>query len=94
MITSHVDDLLFSGSGAEVMQEVFKKLTRTYSMTFQETATEYLGYTITRNERENAISLSQRGSILKLLDLFPQKSFTKTSRTPFLRTTVVSEDLI
>ena len=53
-------------------------------MTFQENATEYLGYTITRNEQEQTISLSQKGSVLKLLDLCPPKSFSKTSHTPLL----------
>ena len=51
-------------------------------MTFQEIATEYLGYTITRDEEERTLSLSQKGSILKVLDLFPPKSFSKTIPIP------------
>ena len=61
---------------------------------FQETATEYLEYTITRYEEEKTMSRSQNESILRILDLFPPKSFTKTSRTRFLRTTVINEDLM
>ena len=61
-------------------------------MTFQETATEYLGDTIIRNKKKNIISLSQKGSILKFLDLFPPKSFTKISCSPFLRTTIIKKD--
>ena len=87
LITSHVDNLLFCSSDINDTSEVFNKLANTYSMTFQETATEYLGYTITRNENEKTYSPSQKGSVLKLLDLFPPKSFTKTSRIPFDRTT-------
>ena len=67
MITSHVDDLLFLSSDINDTLEIFNKLANTYSMTFQENATEYLGYTITRNEQEQTISLSQKGSVLKLL---------------------------
>ena len=63
-------------------------------MTFQETATECLGYTITRDEKERTLSLSQKESILKLSDLFPPKPFTKTSSSPFLRTTVIDEELL
>ena len=33
-------------------------------------------------------------SVLKLLDLFPPKSFTNTSHTPFRRTTVINENLL
>ena len=89
LVTSHVDDLLFLSPNAEVIQEIFNKLSETYTMTFQENATEYLGYTITRNDNDKTISLSQKGSVVKLLDSFPPKSFTRTSRTPFLRTTII-----
>ena len=61
-------------------------------MTFQATTTEYSGYTINLNEKEKTISLSQIGSILKLFHLFPPKSFTKTTCSPFLRTIVINED--
>ena len=94
LITSHVDDLLFLSSDINDTLEIFNKLANTYSMTFQENATEYLGYTITRNEQEQTISLSQKGSVLKLLDLYPPKSFSKTSHTPFLRTTMIDEELL
>ena len=46
------------------------------------------------NENDKTISLSQKGSVLKLLDSFPPKFFTKTSRAPFLRTTFIDENLL
>ena len=79
LITSHVDDLLFLSSDINDTLEIFNKLANTYSMTFQENATEYLGYTITRNEQEKTISLSQKGSVLKLLDLYLQNLFQNIS---------------
>ena len=75
LVTSHVDDLSFLSPNAEVIQEIFNKLSDTYTMTIQENTTEYLGYTINRNEKGKNTSLSQKGSVLKLLDLFPLKSF-------------------
>ena len=62
---------------ADVVQEIFNKLSETYTMTFQDNATEHLRYTITRNEQEKTISLSQKGSVLKLLDLYLQNHFQK-----------------
>ena len=56
----------------KIYRRVIYKLANTYSITFQEIATEYLGYTTTRNEKEKTMSLSQKGSNLKLLDLFPR----------------------
>ena len=92
--TSHVDDVMFLNSNIEDVEEIFSKLCDTYSMTFQATATEYLGYTITGNEEEKSTSFRQNGSITKLLDLFPPESFTKISFSPFLRTEVIDEELL
>ena len=83
---------MFLSSNIEHIEEIFGKLSNTYSMTFQATTTEYSGYTINLNEKEKTISLSQIGSILKLFHLFPPKSFTKTTCSPFLRTIVINED--
>ena len=93
-LTSHVDDIVFLSSNIEDIEEIFSKLSNTYPMIFQATAIEYLGYIITRNKEEKTISLSQKGRILKLLDLFPQKAFFKASCFPFLRTAVINEDLL
>ena len=91
MLTIKVD-LLFLGTDINGTQEFFNELLKTYTMTFRANATEYLAHNITRNEEEKTISLSQNGSILKHLDLFLPKLFTKTSCSPFLRTTVINED--
>ena len=68
LVTSHVDDLLFLSPNADVVQE----LSKTYNMKFPVNATGYLGCTITRNEKENTISLSREAFKLISSEIFYQ----------------------
>ena len=95
LVTSYVDDILFLSRDIEDTQEVFKKISGTYSMTFQDGTSEYLGYFITHNKKDRIITSRLNGSIFKLLDTVPPKSFTKTHRTPFHWTfTTINEELL
>ena len=50
-LTFHVDDLLFLSPNIEHIRYVYNKLSECYSMTFDEEAREYLGYSIIRDRR-------------------------------------------
>ena len=48
-LTSHVDDPLFLSPNIEHIRYVYDRLSKCYSMTFDEEAREYLGCSITRD---------------------------------------------
>ena len=62
LVTSHVDDLLFLSPDVETIKEIFDTLSETYTMTFQQDATEYLGYTLSLEmKRERLFLLVRKG---------------------------------
>jgi hypothetical protein len=87
-LASHVDDLLFLSSSIDDIKWVYGKLSESYSMTFDEIATEYLGYTITRDRSSKTLKLDQFGTVSKLLANFPPNRFGKIPATPYHRKTV------
>ena len=60
ILTSHVDDLLFLSTDIDGTQGVFNELSKTYSMTFQAHATEYLGYTIVTKKKDQIVVPERR----------------------------------
>ena len=58
-LTSHVDDLLLLIPDIADTKWVHEKLSESYSMTFDEVATEYLGDTITRDRTSKLVLRSQ-----------------------------------
>ena len=62
----------------------------------------YQGYLKIIRQNKTRLQLTPRAqpkrtsnnSILKLLDSFPPKSFIKTSHSPFLRATIIDEELL
>ena len=86
-LTSHVDDLLLLSPDIADTKWVHEKLSESYSMTFEEVATEYLGYTITRDRTSKTLKLDQFGTASKLLANFPPKKFGKVPASPYHRKT-------
>ena len=85
ILTCHVDDLLFIAPSIDDIRWTYDQLSKSYSMTFQEAANEYLGYNITRKREAKILKLDQFGTVTKLLSTFPPQSFSKVLRTPYHR---------
>ena len=66
-LTSHVDDLLMLSPDIENIKYVHERLSEFYTMTFDEEAHEYLGYSITRDRPNRILMLDQFGTVSKLL---------------------------
>jgi hypothetical protein len=69
----------------EHIKYVHEGLSQCYTMTFDEVATEYLGYSITRDRTNRILKLDQFGTVSKLLSRFPPQSCRKAPRSPFHR---------
>ena len=67
-LTSHVVDLLLLSPDIADTKWVHEKLSESYTMTFEEAATEYLGYTFTRDRTGKTLKLDQFGTASKLLN--------------------------
>ena len=84
-LTSHVDDLLMLSPNIEDNRFVYQKLSEYYTMTFDEVAREYLGYTFTRDRPRRILKLDQFGTVSKLLHSFPPVRSSKIPKAPYLR---------
>ena len=84
-LTSHVDDLLILSPNVKHVKYVYEKLSECCTMTFDEEAREYLGYTITRDRPERILKLDQFGTVSKLLHNFPPPHSSKIPKAPYLR---------
>ena len=87
ILTCHVDDLLFIAPNIDDIRWAYDQLSKSYSMTFEEVANEYLGYNIARKREDRILKLDQFGTVSKLLSAFPPQSFSKVLRTPYHRKT-------
>ena len=84
-LTSHVDDLLMLSPNIEHIRYVHKRLSECYTMTFDEEAREYLGYSITRDRSNRILKSDQFRTMSKVPTNFPPQHFSKIPSAPFHR---------
>ena len=82
-LTSHVDDLLMLSPNIEHIKYVYEKLSECYTMTFDEEAREYLGYSITKDRSNRILKLVQSGTGSKILSHFPPQRFGRVPSSPY-----------
>jgi hypothetical protein len=92
MLVLWVDDLLIGSKSPKLTQELFAQLKKTYDLTVQGSATDFIGWKVQQDKDAGTISLSQPGLCLKVLKVFRMEN-CKPAVTPMESTVKLTSTL-